>query len=198
MSVRDQDFAEPPWNSPVDVPRVLRAVPDDGTVAGMFLQSTVDGARRLNTVLPSARERYRPFGFYPMREHVQLMLEVAPVAFARVPLRTTLYKLGLLAPRALLESTLGKVVLGSATDVEMVLSAMARTYPLHIKPSHVQMVEYKPGRAVIRLEQIHFFLDSHHVGCFEGALRFAGQRHGKTRIHAYSNTSADFLLTWET
>ena len=197
MPVREE-FVEPPWSAPVDVPRVLRTVPENGTVAGMFLQPIVEAARRFNVTFPFARERYLPFSFYPMREHVQLMVETAPVVLPGVPIRIALRKLGRLAPRSLLESTIGKVLLGSSTDIEMVLRAMAQTYPVHIKPSHVQLVEYKPGCALMRLEQIHFFLDSHHVGCFEGALRYAGKQHGKIRIRSYTNTAADFLLTWET
>jgi uncharacterized protein (TIGR02265 family) len=195
---RDQGFVDPPWGAPVDVPRILRQIPETGQVAGVFLQPLADGARRCNVTLPSARERYRHFAFYPMREHVQLMVEAAPVLFPNRPLRSVLCKLGRLAPRSLLESTIGKVMLGSAGDVEMVLGAMVKTYPLHIKPSQVELVECRPGSAVVRLSEIHYFLDSHHVGCFEGALRFAGMKQGKVRIRSYSSTAADFLLTWET
>ena len=34
----------------------------------------------------------------------------------------------------------------------------------------MSLAENVPGRARVRLEGVHHFLDSHHVGVFEGAL----------------------------
>jgi hypothetical protein len=46
------------------------------------------------------------------------------------------------------------------------------------------------------LEKIVYFLDSHHVGTFEGVLRFAGVK-GVVRMASFGPASADFLLTWD-
>jgi hypothetical protein len=52
-----------------------------------------------------------------------------------------------------------------------------------------------PTWATVRLDKVPYFLDSHHVGTFEGVLRFAGVQ-GTVRIASRSATSADLLLTW--
>jgi hypothetical protein len=48
---------------------------------------------------------------------------------------------------------------------------------------------------VLRLEDIHYFLDSHHVGAFEGAMTYAGVR-GNVRIASQGHSTADLLLEW--
>ncbi|MET0343542.1 MAG: DUF2378 family protein [Polyangiales bacterium] len=196
MQIRDEGFVEPPWGAPLDAAAVLRKVPESASVAGMFLTPLSEGAKRAGAALPSARERYLPFQFYPMREHVKLMIEAAPVLFPKVPLRTALRKFGKLAPRSLLESTIGKVVLGSASNAEQTLQAMVRTYPLHIRPAQAELTELAAGRAIVRLTDVYYFLDSHHVGAFEGALHFAGKR-CQVRVRAASASAADFLIVWE-
>jgi hypothetical protein len=72
---------------------------------------------------------------------------------------------------------------------------MAKAYPLNARPSNVTVLETGPGRAVVRLEDVHYFLDSHHVGTFEGALKFAGVA-GRVLIASKSATCADLLLEW--
>jgi hypothetical protein len=48
---------------------------------------------------------------------------------------------------------------------------------------------------VVKLDQIHYFLDCHHVGVFEGLMKHAGAR-GRVRIDSRSLSSADLLLEW--
>jgi hypothetical protein len=52
------------------------------------------------------------------------------------------------------------------------------------------------GRSVVRLEDIHYFLDSHHVGTFEGVLNFA-RVEGRVSIAKRSRAAADLLLEWD-
>ena len=195
--IREQNFVEPPWEKPLDPASVVRRIPESGTVVGMFLAALADEARRRDAPLPSARSRYVPYQFYPMREHVQLLLEACSLICPRLPLRTALRKLGRQSIASLLTSTIGKIVLASKEDVMMVLGGLVKTYPVHVRPSLATILQQSPGRAIVRLEQIHFFLDCHHIGVLEGALRFAGKRHTNVRICSYSATSADLLCRWE-
>jgi hypothetical protein len=73
---------------------------------------------------------------------------------------------------------------------------MANGYELNVRPCSVAVLDKGARWAVIRLDNIVHFLDSHHVGNFEGLLRFAGFK-GVVRIASRSPTSADFLLTWD-
>jgi uncharacterized protein (TIGR02265 family) len=190
------DFVDPPWNAPLDVTAALRAIPESATISGMFLMPLVEEAKRVGVTLPSARDRYVPFRFYPVREHASLLLETCERLYPDRTVREGLRKLGRGAPRALLESTLGRVMLGTADGVEQALRAMARAYPLNARPCSADVVEAAPGRAIVRLQNVTWFLDSHHVGTFEGVLRFAGAE-GSLKIRSYSAVTADLLCTWQ-
>lgn len=195
-SMRDARFVEPTFRAWLDPTAAVRAVPESASIAGMFVSALAEEARSRRLPLPSARARYLPMRFYPLREHVQLLVEAAATLCGDMPLRAGLRVLGRGAPQSLLESTVGKIVLGSASGVQQVVAAIVNTYPVHIRPSFAAVLEEGDGRMVVRLEQVHFFLDSHHVGVFEGALRHAGVR-GRVRIHQHSDTAADLLLTWQ-
>lgn len=188
-------FVEPPWHAPLDAEAAIREVPETATISGMFLAPLVLEAKRRGKALPSARDRYVPFTFYPLREHCRLLVETCALFYRDRPLRAALRKLGRGAPKALVESTLGKVVLGSAQGVDQIVSAMAKAYPLNARPSRVEVLEVRSRRAVVRLEEVHYFLDSHHVGAFEGVLKFAGVE-GRVLIASRSSSSADLLLEW--
>jgi uncharacterized protein (TIGR02265 family) len=194
-SEREDRFVEPPWDAPFDEQAELAAIPESCTISGMFLAPLAAEATRRGLALPSARERYVSFKFYPLVEHARLLLETCARIYPDRSRRQALRKLGRGAPQALVSSTLGRVVLGSVEGVSSVVAAMAKAYPLNARPSKVTVVESMPGRSVVRLEDIHYFLDSHHVGTFEGVLKFARVR-GRVRIAMRSHCSADFLLEW--
>jgi uncharacterized protein (TIGR02265 family) len=165
---------EPPWTAPLDVDAVLRSLPSTATISGMFIAALVQEAKRVGATLPSARERVYP----------------------GVPIRQALRKLGRGAPTALVASTLGKVVLAAAAGAHEVIDAMAKAYPLNARPSHVTVLERGAQRAVVRLEEVYYFADCHHVGAFEGALKYAGVR-GKVLISPRGKGAVDLLLEWE-
>jgi len=195
MPVSEGRFVEPLWMAPLDCDAALAAIPSTATISGMFIAPLVVEAKRLGVVLPSARERYLPFQFYPLVEHARVMLETCARVYPNVPIRFALRKLGRGAPKALVTSTLGKVVLASAEGVHDVVDAMAKAYPLNARPSKVTVVERAPGRIVVRLEELHYFIDSHHVGAFEGAMKYAGAE-GRVLVAPRGKASADFLLEW--
>jgi len=191
----DPEYVEPPWRAPLDAEAELRAIPSTATISGMFLAPLVLEAKRCGVVLPSARDRYVPFTFYPLVEHCRLLVESCRLLHRDRPLRQALRKLGRGAPHALVASTLGRVVLGSAEGVHDVIRAMAKAYPLNARPSRVTVLEAGSGRALVRLEDVHYFLDSHHVGAFEGVLRFA-QVEGRVLVARRGRAAADLLLEW--
>jgi uncharacterized protein (TIGR02265 family) len=188
-------FVEPPWHAPLDAKAIVGAVPPDATITGMFILPLVQEAQRRGIVLPSARARYVPFTFYPLREHCKVLIEGCELLFPELPLRQALRKIGRGAPVALLKSTLGRVLLGSAKGVGPCVEAMAKAYALNMRPAVVTVGEISPSSAVVRLDDIHYFLDCHHVGTFEGLLKLAGVK-GTVRIAPAGRTTADFLLEW--
>ena len=110
-------------------------------------------------------------------------------------LREGLRRLGRGAPHVLLQSTIGRVVLGSAEGPLATLEAMARSYAVHMRPASLVVERSGERGAIIRMTDIHNFLDSHNVGVFEGVMRHA-KVEGTIKLRSYSRSSADFLCAW--
>lgn len=195
MATNHAAFVDPNWDAPLNVEAALAAIPKAATISGMFLQPMVDFAHDVGHELPASRARYVPFSFYPLHEHATLLIATCTAAFPKLTTRQALRKLGRGAPQALLRSTIGKVVLGSAAGVHAMVDAMVAAYPINLKPSRTSVLEHNDRSVVVRLTDIHYFLDSHHVGTFEGLLRHAGVE-GTVRIASRSTSDADLLLSW--
>lgn len=189
------DWFEPPWSAAFDVERLVRLVPDDATMTGMFLSAVQSFGAQRGARLSTARLKYTPFSPYPLREHCELLVEVARKVYPDLPIRQALRKIGHGAPVILMQSVVGRVVLGSVEGPLAVLTAMAKSYMLHMHPGAVTVTSHEPTSLVVRASNIYNFLDSHNVGVFEGALRHAGVS-GTVRIHSYDRTTADLLCSW--
>jgi len=188
-------WTEPPWASALDETSCIRAIPADATMTGMFLESAVALARERGHEIRAPRARYVAFQRYPLKEHCQILVLVARALYPNVTLREGLRKLGRGAPHVLLQSTLGRVVLGSVEGPIATLEAMGRSYALHMRPANLAIERAGDKAAIIRMSEIHNFLDSHNVGVFEGVMKLA-KVDATIRIRAYSRTSADFLCEW--
>jgi uncharacterized protein (TIGR02265 family) len=188
-------FASPPWSEPLDVPSALAVISPEATIAGMFFLAIVEGAKRRNVAIPGLRSRYLPFGFYPVSEFAPLLLAAAERFYPERSLRQGLRAIGKTGPSVFLESQLGKVTLGAAIGVHAAIEAIVKTYTINIRPCQSAISEVKPKSCVVNLRDVPHFLDSHHVGVFEGTLDYA-QVNGNVRIASHSPTSADLLLEW--
>jgi uncharacterized protein (TIGR02265 family) len=188
-------FTDPPWAAPFDSATELSAIAEDATISGMFPAPLLALAQRKGVTLPSARDRYVPFKFYPLREHARLLLETCAAIYPSVSPRQALRKIGHHAPSALLSSTLGKVMLGSAEGVHDAVGAMAKAYAVNVPTARVTVREQGEHHAILSLEGVSYFLDSHHVGVFEGVLRHAGVE-GAVTISVQDRANARFKLTW--
>lgn len=193
----DSDFIEPPWHAPLDVAACLRSISESAQVTGMFLEPLAEAGRAAGKPLPSARDRYVGFRSYPLREHAQLLVEAGARIYPDRPLRQALRAFGRAAPAALIASTLGKVVLGSAVGPEEAIRAIVKAYVLNIKPCRVEVLETTRGSMTVSLEQVYYFLDSHHVGTFEGVLRFAQAKNPRVAIRMRGPQAADVRCSWD-
>ena len=187
-------FRDPPWDAPLDAAQEIENIPTSALIRGMFILPVLQEAKRAGATL-SKRERYVPFQFYPLREHAQLMVEAGPVVFPQLSLRQALRRFGRGAPHAFVSSTLGRVVLQSAQGVTDVVNALAKGYELNMKPGLVHVDQPRPRVLDVTLEQVYFFVDSHHVGAFEGALHYAGT-HGKVRVHRIDSSTTVLRIEW--
>jgi len=185
-------FIEPPWSRPLDAELAIRAIPETAQVRGLLIAPMVAEAKKRG---PLPRERYLSFNLYPLREHAQLLVDTSRARFADLPLREALRRLGRGAHDAFGASTLGKVTLAAADGIHDVIAAFAKGYELNLQPGRAEVVDRGAQHMIVRLDEVHYFVDSHHVGAFEGALGRAGVR-GRVRIAAHGRTAADFLLQW--
>jgi uncharacterized protein (TIGR02265 family) len=195
MPIDSSDFVEPSWNGPLAVERVIAAIPDEAMIAGMFYLALVDGSKRRELPLNFSESRYLPFKFYPLRDFTRTLVQATQLFYPNLPLRRGLRALGASGPRAFAASTLGKVTLGAAVDVEAALRAIAKTYEINLPPGRCTVVEAEPNRLVLSLVDIYHFLDSHHVGVFEGTLEHMGVA-GSVRVKRQSDTAAFLLIDW--
>jgi uncharacterized protein (TIGR02265 family) len=189
------DFIEPPWEAALDAESVIESIPREALIAGMFFVAVQKGAERRGITLPEARERYLPFGFYSIAKFAPLLVSAARVFYPDRPLREGLRAIGTAAPAAFSSSVLGKVTLGSAEGVHAVVTSIVNTYSINVRPSQCFVVESGPTSMIVSLNDVHHFLDSHHVGVFEGTLKYAGVE-GRVLIAAKSSISAELLLEW--
>jgi uncharacterized protein (TIGR02265 family) len=155
----------------------------------MFFQTMADAATGAGVEMTSLRDRYTRFKFYPQREFAQALIEAAGIFYAGVPLRTALRKMGYAAPRSLIESVMGRVIFGSVNGTPDMLEAMAKTYPLNVRPSRVDVLEKDKHHVIVQMHNVPYFLDCHHVGVFEGTMKYAGQD-GSVKIRSHSPVSA--------
>ncbi|HVY27135.1 MAG TPA: DUF2378 family protein [Polyangiaceae bacterium] len=188
-------FVEPPWAEPLDVARTLAGIPDSARIAGMFFLALQEGAERRQATLGFPKARYLPFGFYPVREFAPLLVEAAGKFYPGLSLREGLRRIGTAGPVAFLSSTLGKVTLGASEGVHATVAAIAKTYGINTRPSRCEILHAGPRSMTLTLDDVVYFLDSHHVGVFEGTLHYAGVD-GRVKIAARSETSAELLLEW--
>ena len=190
-----QSFEEPPWDAPIDLAADLKRVPADVTQKGMFIIPMLVEAKRRGLTLKSGRERYVPFHDYPLREHVALLAESAQAFYPDISLRQGLRRLGRGAYRAFMETTVGKVVWAGVSDPQGALDGILKGYMIGVPGCSALVVERRPRGAVIRLERVPYFLDSHHVGCLEGATKAIGID-AKIKIRLETWASGEFLCEW--
>jgi uncharacterized protein (TIGR02265 family) len=188
-------FQDPKWDAPLDVEREIEAIPPTAQIRGLFILPVAKEVKRLPAGTVAMRERYVPFQFYPLREHAQLLVDASQQLFPKLPIRQGLRKLGRGAPTAFVGSTLGRVMLNTSDSVHDAVFALAKAYELSLKPGRATVEEPGKGKLIVHLDDVYCFLDCHHVGAFEGCLKFANQR-GRVRVCRHSSSSATLMIDW--
>jgi uncharacterized protein (TIGR02265 family) len=189
------DFITVDWDAPLDVSAYLGAVAPLATIKGLFPAGVIEACNLRGRTLPSARERYVAFQDYSVRDWVLILAEAAPILFPRVPLRLGLRKLGRGTYGAYVKSMVGKIMLGTTDDFSNALVATAKSYEMMMPTSRVEVTSQTSRSAILKLTGVANFLDSHHVGVFEGIGRAFNVRVDvKVRLDTIS--SGDFSLSW--
>jgi uncharacterized protein (TIGR02265 family) len=188
-------FHDPPWGAPLDAAAVLADISDQAAIAAMYFLALSEGAKRRGVSVPGFRERYLPFSFYPVTEFAPLLVLAAERFYPERSLRQGLRAIGKMGPSVFLESTLGKVTLGSTEGALAAIEAIAKTYSINSRPAQCTLRDVSDKSCVVGMSQVEYFLDSHHIGVFEGTLEYARVA-GRVRIASRDAKSADLLLEW--
>ena len=132
---------------------------------------------------------------YPLIEHARLLVEAARAFTPELSLRLGLRRLGQHGVDAFRRSTVGRVMWSGATDPLAGFDVIAKAYTITSPPTSIEILERGPGRVLMRAEHVHSFLDSHHIGVFEGILRACGVV-GEVLIRLDSPSGGELLCTW--
>ena len=190
------DFLSPDWDAPLDVSDYVRTTPKTAQIKGMFLAAIVDGCREKGEPLAGARDRYLSFNDYPLVEHLELMAKGAPVLFPGRSLRRALRSTGRASYATFVRSVVGRVVFGgSAVEMMSSIVAMIRGYNVAMPCGKLDIVDSSATSVTLRMSGMYTFLDSHHVGVFEGVARACGVR-AEVRVRLSSLVAGDMLITW--
>ena len=170
----NQGFETPSFDAPIDVATYLDAVPDDAQIRGMYTDVLAKLARSRGHDI--GRKSYVHFKYYPMREHIEVLADVAKIAFDEdLTLRESLRRLGGKAVPTLKGSMVGKVLsnlVGGTRDGAM--SLVAKGYHVSRTVGRAKIIDVTEGHTVIGLRDVYDFPDAVHVGMFENGLKDIG------------------------
>ncbi len=194
-------FHDPDFAAPVDLDGHLALLPPRATGKGMFFAALLAlGARMrpgldLCTLASVPLRRYIPFRDYPMDEYLRLEVTTAGAVYRGVPLGEGMRRLGWTALDSLLGSHVGKTVFGIlGRDVELLLLHTPKIYDLTLNFGRVFAEKVSRGRFLVHASGMPIFLETYHVGVFEGALRHC-RVPGRVRIAASGLEDATFEVT---
>lgn len=180
-------FPGDPWAD--HVARVAEA-PESGTVRGLFFTEV----HRLVPALQSARTRYIPFGKYPLRDFMSLLIEAGRMAHPGKSPDESLRLLGLSMFSAFSSSIVG-ISLFSGVTFERALDLAPQAYRHTIEPARVELVSRTSHEAVVKLRDVWAFPESFQVGVWTGGL-VALKLNGSIECIRHSWSSVDFRLTF--
>lgn len=188
-----QAFEDVDWNAPLDVNAVLRAVPGDATIRGFLTSKLVHQVKKRGVTL--GRARYVDFRSYPLREHIEILAQAAPLLHPHVPPREALRRMGMGALPAFGETTAGRVLLSLSAESkgERAFGLLTRGYAMTRSLGGATLREIESNRAVVELRDIHDFPDAVHVGIFEDLLRGYGHS-GRVRVRRLGLSDVDLEL----
>lgn len=182
-------FEAPDWDAPIDVELHLEGVPEHAQMRGLFMDAIVRRARTKGAQL--GRERYLPFRFYPLREHLEVLVAGARILHPEASLRRALYQLSRLALPTFQKSTVGRVLSSLAPlHSRAGLGLLARSYQATRNVGSARVGAVTAESAIFELRDVHDFPDCVHLGIIEWALIDAGLS-GRVRVRRLSPFDVD-------
>lgn len=175
-------FVEPRWDAPFDAEAEIDAAPSNALVRGMFFDFAVDRAKRATNRSVASESRVA-FLQYSMRDYMRLLVECSRAAFPDVTAREGLRRMGAHLYDDFLETMVGRAIFSVAGKRFDRIGALApKAYLASYEPCEVRTTVVAEKLFHVRFEPMHVFLDTFHLGAWEGAARFCGTQ-AKIRVH---------------
>lgn len=190
----DVGFSEPRWTDPIDADAAIVACPSSAQLNGIMSTALVDAARTVSKTLPSALPRYLPFQPYPLREHMRLLVEAAAALYPNDPMRIAFRRFGRGVRSVVSTTPYGRVAFGRELDARDTVAALTRCYRVMLDCS-VEGVLRDPRCANIEMRDIHYFMDSLHVGTVEGIF-IGSQIKPRVLVKMHDASNATFRVRW--
>ncbi len=194
-------FRDPDFAAPVDLQAHLALLPPGATGKGMYFNALLAAGARarpgldLCALAGITARRYIPFRDYPMDEYLRLEVATAAAVHRGVPIGEGLRRLGWTALDSLLGSHVGKMVFGVlGRDADLILLNSPKGYQLTLSFGLLTVEKDGPRRYLVHASGLPIFLETYHVGVFEGGLRHCGAR-GRVRIATEGLEDATFEVT---
>lgn len=188
-------FSVPDFTRPIDLAAQKRLIQPGATVKGMQLQALVDECKKRGVAIGT--RKYTSFREYPGEELLDLLVATAEGVWPGIPTREALRRVGRLAYPTLYNSLVGKVIFGAlARDVKGIWGVVSKGYELSGSTGTATLLEVSEEEAIVRLDGMYSFIDSWHVGIFEGAIEVYD---ADSEVYLKMNTpmSADFQVRWK-
>ncbi|MCP4499832.1 MAG: DUF2378 family protein [Deltaproteobacteria bacterium] len=195
MSVDLSSFEKPNWLAPLGVEAMIEACPSDALMRGMYTAPCCKQASKV-TGKSYGTQRYIPFKFYSMREHIQVVHACATGAYPDLSERLAVKQLAQLAIPTLQGSLVGRTLLTlSGGTIKAALNIFVKAFMQSRNLGSIRLAEFTDTHAVIEMRSIFDFAESIQVGIIEETIKeVAGGGEAKIKVHALGDI--DIFLNW--
>ena len=173
----------------------IRHTPASCEANGMYATNLIALLRSKHVDPPVgiAPTRHR---FFPMRDHMQLLVLAALSLHPNQPAGEALQRLGWQVIPTFANSPAGSIMMNLACSWETALSTLARGYHVGQHPGEARVADARRGYARLELRQIWSFGDTYHRGVVDGLLRWC-KINGHTQAQRHSRSSTDINIEWQ-
>jgi len=178
-----------------DLAARIDAAPEDAKVRGMFLSEGLRLAPK--SVKSNVRTHYVPFSLYPVREYMQLLLQIARARYHSKPAASALLELGFGVYSQFASSIAGAAIFATVEqDFRRVCELSPKAYSVTLKPGGTEVVYAAPNDAVVKLRDVWVYPDIFHAGIWLGAMDACGVS-GSIEVRRHSLSDVDFHMHWQ-
>lgn len=191
-----EGFLQPADEAPFDAEAYIRATPSENTVRGMFFNSYIAELERRGVALPEERS-YISFKLYSLRDWMRFVVPAAKSLWPELPLRGAIRRAGRFAYPTFADSIIGRVTFGVlGKDLRSILRIAGKGYTHSLDPGAAEIRELGTNHAWLILHDVFSYIDTYHVGVFEGVLQVC-EREGEVFCRRHSYGEAELFITWD-